>query len=195
MVNLIVDGRNLKSCLMGGGPSGKGRKHGQSLNLTSMLRTTTATTSKPISNFFHHIGRSTYRRACFSIPQRLYPVSHHKLFHFSAHQRICSTNVRQNELQTKPETRENIYTIPNILTTSRIISCPLLAWSILDGNYYLATGLLVYAGLTDLVRSLLRYSWVGVLNLTYRQTAILRDDSTCPLFWVQFSTQQPTRHL
>jgi len=54
----------------------------------------------------------------------------------------------------KPAIRENIYTIPNLLTVSRIISCPVLAWSILDGNYYLATGLLVYAGLTDLVRLL-----------------------------------------
>ncbi|PBK99752.1 hypothetical protein ARMGADRAFT_920016 [Armillaria gallica] len=46
--------------------------------------------------------------------------------------------------------RENIYTIPNALTVSRILACPVLSWSILNSNFKLATGLLVYAGLTDL---------------------------------------------
>ena len=54
----------------------------------------------------------------------------------------------------KPAIKENIYTLPNLLTLSRILSCPILGWSILDGNYYLSTGLLVYAGFTD---------WVGVI--------------------------------
>ena len=52
----------------------------------------------------------------------------------------------------KPSIRENIYTIPNILTVSRIFATPVLGWAILEGNYQLATGLLAYAGLTDLVR-------------------------------------------
>ena len=51
----------------------------------------------------------------------------------------------------KLKLRENIYTIPNILTVSRIIACPVLGYAILDSNYAFATGLLVYAGLTDLV--------------------------------------------
>lgn len=55
------------------------------------------------------------------------------------------------ETAPKPTLRENVYTIPNLLTVSRIISCPVLGWSILSGDYHLATGLLVYAGLTDLV--------------------------------------------
>ncbi|THV02526.1 hypothetical protein K435DRAFT_817697 [Dendrothele bispora CBS 962.96] len=46
--------------------------------------------------------------------------------------------------------RENIYTLPNALTVSRIIACPVIGWSILDGQFQLATSLLVYAGLTDL---------------------------------------------
>lgn len=53
----------------------------------------------------------------------------------------------------KPTFRENIYTIPNILTISRICACPALSWSILHDDFYFATGLLVYAGLTDLVRA------------------------------------------
>ncbi|KIK56357.1 hypothetical protein GYMLUDRAFT_247876 [Collybiopsis luxurians FD-317 M1] len=46
--------------------------------------------------------------------------------------------------------RENIYTLPNLLTTSRILACPAIGWSILEGQFELATSLLVYAGLTDL---------------------------------------------
>lgn len=51
-----------------------------------------------------------------------------------------------------PIVRENIYTIPNLLTLSRIVACPVLGWAIVHDEFYLATGLLVYAGLTDLVR-------------------------------------------
>lgn len=47
--------------------------------------------------------------------------------------------------------RENIYTIPNFLTLTRIAACPVLGWSIVTGNFELATGLVVYAGFTDLV--------------------------------------------
>jgi len=50
-----------------------------------------------------------------------------------------------------PLVRENIYTIPNLLTVSRILACPVLGWSILHDDFFLATGLLVYAGLSDLV--------------------------------------------
>jgi len=45
--------------------------------------------------------------------------------------------------------KENIYTIPNALTLSRIAACPFLGWCILDGKFATATGLLVYAGVTD----------------------------------------------
>ncbi|KAL4062575.1 CDP-alcohol phosphatidyltransferase-domain-containing protein [Scleroderma citrinum] len=47
--------------------------------------------------------------------------------------------------------RENIYTIPNFLTLSRILACPVLGWSIFHDDFYLATSLLVYAGLSDIV--------------------------------------------
>jgi cardiolipin synthase (CMP-forming) len=47
---------------------------------------------------------------------------------------------------------ENIYTLPNLLTVSRILACPVLGWAIVQDNFVLATSLLAYAGLTDLVR-------------------------------------------
>jgi hypothetical protein len=51
----------------------------------------------------------------------------------------------------KPALRENIYTFPNFLTVSRIAACPVLGWAILSDNYVAATGLLLYAGITDWV--------------------------------------------
>lgn len=61
------------------------------------------------------------------------------------------TNPRVSERFQTVKT-EKIWTIPNALTVSRILSCPVLGYAILHDNFYVATGLLVYAGLTDLVR-------------------------------------------
>ncbi|KAF8312562.1 CDP-alcohol phosphatidyltransferase-domain-containing protein [Cantharellus anzutake] len=47
--------------------------------------------------------------------------------------------------------RENIYTLPNIITASRILACPILGWSILQGDFRNATLLLAYAGVSDWV--------------------------------------------
>jgi CDP-alcohol phosphatidyltransferase len=51
----------------------------------------------------------------------------------------------------RKERHENIYTIPNILTFSRILATPIIAYLILIEKPYLATSLLLYAGLTDLI--------------------------------------------
>ncbi|KAJ7647254.1 CDP-alcohol phosphatidyltransferase-domain-containing protein, partial [Roridomyces roridus] len=66
----------------------------------------------------------------------------------------------------KPVLKENIYTLPNLLTVSRIIACPILGWSILEGQFHLATSLLFYAGLTDLADGYLarRYKMQTVLG-------------------------------
>ena len=56
-----------------------------------------------------------------------------------------------SSLDKKPERHENIYTIPNILTVSRIIATPMIAYLILHQMPYLATGLLFTAGLTDVI--------------------------------------------
>ncbi|KAG8871028.1 hypothetical protein FRB98_001116, partial [Tulasnella sp. 332] len=50
-----------------------------------------------------------------------------------------------------PALRENIYTIPNFLTATRILACPVLGYSIAVGDFKLASGLLVYAAATDLI--------------------------------------------
>ncbi|KAF7309932.1 Phosphatidyl synthase [Mycena indigotica] len=62
--------------------------------------------------------------------------------------------------------KENIYTLPNLLTLSRIAACPVLGWSVLNGEFHIATSLLVYAGLTDLADGWLarRYKTQTVLG-------------------------------
>jgi cardiolipin synthase len=49
---------------------------------------------------------------------------------------------------------------------SRILACPILGWSILNNDFYLATGLLVYAGASDLVDGYLarRFNMRSVLG-------------------------------
>jgi CDP-alcohol phosphatidyltransferase len=51
----------------------------------------------------------------------------------------------------RTERHENLYTIPNLLTFSRILATPIIAYLILIEKPYLATSLLLYAGLTDLI--------------------------------------------
>lgn len=47
--------------------------------------------------------------------------------------------------------RENILTIPNLLCVTRSILAPYIGYVIVQENYQLAIGLILFAGLTDLV--------------------------------------------
>lgn len=51
------------------------------------------------------------------------------------------------------ERREDIFTLPNAITVSRMAACPYLGYAIVQGNWGIATGVLAYAGLSDLVRA------------------------------------------
>jgi cardiolipin synthase len=46
---------------------------------------------------------------------------------------------------------ENIYTIPNILTFSRLLAAPAIGYLVLHDNHIWAAGLFAYAGISDLV--------------------------------------------
>lgn len=50
-----------------------------------------------------------------------------------------------------PTTRENIYTVPNILTFSRLVAAPLVGYFLVYGHHTAALALFAYAGITDLV--------------------------------------------
>jgi hypothetical protein len=73
-----------------------------------------------------------------------------------------------------PALRENIYTFPNLLTASRIAACPALGWAILSDNYAAATGLLLYAGITD---------WVSSRDYVLTYVILTRLSTSLMAFW------------
>lgn len=54
---------------------------------------------------------------------------------------------------------ENIYTLPNILTFSRLIAAPVIGYLVLHDNHAWAVGLFAYAGITDLVDGWIARKW------------------------------------
>lgn len=46
---------------------------------------------------------------------------------------------------------ENIYTLPNILTFSRLLATPVIGYLVLHDSHVWAAGLFAYAGISDLV--------------------------------------------
>ena len=104
-------------------------------NLYKLRQITTARISQTISSKSSAQQFSTYRSL------RIQDNS----------QKGLQTEQQKPITATKPYLRENIYTIPNLLTVSRILACPILGWSILHDDFRLATGLLAYAGISDLV--------------------------------------------
>lgn len=55
--------------------------------------------------------------------------------------------------------RENIYTIPNLLTASRLIAAPFIGYCILHDHHAWALGLFAYAGITDLLDGWIARKW------------------------------------
>ncbi|ORY69484.1 CDP-alcohol phosphatidyltransferase-domain-containing protein [Pseudomassariella vexata] len=55
--------------------------------------------------------------------------------------------------------RENIYTVPNLLTFSRLIAAPFIGYAILHDAHAWALGLFVYAGVSDLLDGWIARRW------------------------------------
>ncbi|KAJ4304455.1 hypothetical protein N0V88_002068 [Collariella sp. IMI 366227] len=55
--------------------------------------------------------------------------------------------------------RENIYTIPNILTATRLVAAPFIGYCILHDYHTLALGLFAYAGITDALDGWIARRW------------------------------------
>lgn len=60
--------------------------------------------------------------------------------------------------------RENIFTIPNFLCIGRIIASPYLGYVIVQGDFNLAMGILVVAGLSDLADGYIARNWQGQMS-------------------------------
>ena len=61
---------------------------------------------------------------------------------------------------------ENIYTLPNLLTISRLLAAPIIGYLIVNQQHTLALGLFFYAGVTDLIDGYIarRYSQQTVVG-------------------------------
>lgn len=57
------------------------------------------------------------------------------------------------------ELHESPYTLPNALTVARIIACPFLGYSIVKGDFAMATGILAVSGFTDWLDGYLARKW------------------------------------
>jgi len=64
-----------------------------------------------------------------------------------------------------PVVRENIYTIPNILTVGRILSTPLISYLVITDHSLAASCLFIASGLTDMID--------GYIARTYNQSTVL----------------------
>ncbi|OAR00355.1 hypothetical protein LLEC1_00279, partial [Akanthomyces lecanii] len=58
-----------------------------------------------------------------------------------------------------PTLHEDIYTLPNILTFSRLVAAPFIGYFVLHDSHAWAAGLLVYAGVTDLLDGWIARRW------------------------------------
>jgi hypothetical protein len=103
-----------------------------------------ANPSKSCATAMYSLGlRHQLRRTSWNAP----PVAFKLLSPSVMRSRFASS---APELPKQP-LRENIYTLPNLLTLSRIAACPLLGYYIVQGRMVPAALLLAYAGATDIV--------------------------------------------
>ena len=72
---------------------------------------------------------------------------------------LSADRLSRPPLSTLLPTHENIYTVPNILTFSRLIAAPIVGYLIMHDFNIPALGLFVYAGVTDLVDGWIARKW------------------------------------
>lgn len=72
----------------------------------------------------------------------------------------------RSKILSKLTPHENIYTVPNLLTFSRLFAAPLVGYFIVTQQHGLALGLFFYAGITDLIDGFIarRYSLQTVVG-------------------------------
>ncbi|KAL9074171.1 MAG: hypothetical protein Q9157_004470 [Trypethelium eluteriae] len=75
---------------------------------------------------------------------------------------VESTRKLREQVQSKLSNltpHENIYTVPNLLTFSRLLAAPAIGYLVLRDHHALAVGLFAYAGITDLVDGYIARRW------------------------------------
>ncbi|XP_022705034.1 probable cardiolipin synthase (CMP-forming) isoform X1 [Varroa jacobsoni] len=119
------------------------RKYSQSVQSTT---TTTAATST-ITRETLAAKRKAFQENKASLDRRRAQVT--------ARVRLAKTIAKQRIKVYK----ENIITIPNLLSVSRIVSTPLLGFWVCTGSYSLALNLFTYAAVTDLLDGQIARRW------------------------------------
>ncbi|KAL3425770.1 phosphatidyl synthase [Phlyctema vagabunda] len=97
-----------------------------------------------------------------SFGQRPIDLTPHKAYSTSQPPDKDSRSISKRPLLkalTKLTPHENIYTIPNILTASRLIAAPIVGYLVLHDQHAWAVGLFAYAGITDLVDGWIARRW------------------------------------
>ncbi|KAI9308904.1 hypothetical protein BJ944DRAFT_259398 [Cunninghamella echinulata] len=107
--------------------------------------------------------RSTLNPKSISIKQWRSPYQKALFFHNTSNRTSESsskTDIKQkaenakvvvNKIKSVIPTHENIYTIPNFLTFSRLLSAPFIGYLIIQHNYDAALGIFALAGFTDML--------------------------------------------
>ncbi|PWY71596.1 phosphatidyl synthase [Aspergillus sclerotioniger CBS 115572] len=92
----------------------------------------------------------------YAIESRLTQFGQHK--RYSAQRPTDQSQSSQADVKKPPilsklprRTHENIYTVPNILTFTRLLAAPLVGYFLVHDHHVAALGLFAYAGITDLV--------------------------------------------
>lgn len=73
---------------------------------------------------------------------------------------IRETKTKVKEKMDEIVERENVWTIPNLLCVGRGILSPYIGYVIVQGDINLAMGLLLFAGLTDVVKNCVFYFFI-----------------------------------
>jgi len=164
---------------------------------SSSLRPPTTFSINPCP--LQHLSRVSFQSSSSS-SRRTFAVSS-RLFHQPTPR---TDHNRESEKKATPgvsdkiQSGEKVWTVPNALTISRIFSCPVLGYAILHDNFYAATGLLVYAGLTDLVRGGLLCSTPqkSLIHFIYAFSSMVtwHGSTTWVLSLARSLTQRRTRH-
>ncbi|KAK3990611.1 CDP-alcohol phosphatidyltransferase-domain-containing protein [Cladorrhinum sp. PSN332] len=126
-------------------------------------RTTAAIMSPTIMRLAPIAERRKRPAAGVLLPTRLFSASpsgrEHKQSTPSPKQSLLSKTLSATTGNPPLTKRENIYTLPNLLTVSRIILSPFVGYAILHDYHALALSLFAYAGITDLLDGWIARKW------------------------------------
>lgn len=113
-------------------------------------------------------GQSPLKNFSRRIFSSCIPLQKHENGHFSKKnhpglkedwESLLNNDEKRENISSIPTRRENILTVPNFLSLSRILATPYIAHLVMQGNHVWATSLLVIAGITDILDGQIARRW------------------------------------